>query len=88
MPAVVRTDIAVISAVMIRTHDFQNPHVTVTVAVGSLREIPIRKMFDVSDMRKGNSVTISADNIRHIIFAVCPQRARAQAQTITGVVHH
>ena len=57
MPSMVWTDIALVAAVVICPHDFQNTHITVTIPMGCFGKIAVGEMLDIADMCKRNAVT-------------------------------
>ena len=51
-------------------YNVKDAYVAVTVAVGGFGEITVRKMLNISDVRKCNSVTVFSYYICYVIFRV------------------
>ena len=60
---------------MVGLHDIKDSGISVAVAVGGLREISIGIMTDITDMGKGNPVTVGADNVGHVVFRIGSERS-------------
>ena len=55
---------------MVCLEDFKNAGIAVAIAVACLGEVSVFKVLHVSDVRKGDSVAMLANDVGHIVFGV------------------
>ena len=68
--AVVWADISVKTAVVIGFYAVKYANITVAVAVGSLTEISVIKVFDVPDMCKSDPVAVLSHYVSYIVIGI------------------
>ena len=61
--AVVRTDVAFVTALVVSLQDLQDAGLTVAVTVGSFGEVTVLEVLDVTDVSESDAVAVLTDNV-------------------------
>ena len=68
--AMVRTDVALVAAIMIGLEDLQNAGLTVAIAVAGLREVSVLEVLDIADVRKSDAVAVLANDLSNVVVRI------------------
>ena len=84
----VGTDVALVAGLVVSLDDVDDLGLAVAVAVGSLGEVTVLEVLDVTDVSESDAVNMLADDGGNVVVGIGVQGAGAQSQAVVGMVDH